>query len=484
MSVTDTVSRSSSSDIHRSRRRVSVWIQAPDWRNAAASGNDCATHEPQGGAPRAKNTDALAEAGSCSSPQRAKQPAGGAISPRRAKEQAVRPCPFCAEQVQNSAILCRWCGMRIVPTPVRTRTVMSGRTPWARAGLILGGLLIALSSVLPWASVVLLGDLNLVQISQAAASPLPPIALTVIGTAGIACGLLVRSVRASRATAVIFGVLSGMLTVTLLVQFLRLTSQLQPLASTAVGPWIAVLGTGAALVGAAFPTPGSSPGPAGSATHNRVPANRSQHAVVASTVGVLLIAGVAAAILLGGALRAPTISSSSATSTPPPLAQTAVPAPSVQLLPNYSPPDPTLTSPSPTPAAPNSLDGANLAHAESVVQEHGYTPDPNSSWTRTDGLNVITATVTGSADGYDRRAFFFYGDRYLGTDATQSSADVSETWSTADTVALSYRLYNQPDPACCPTGGSALVRFEWNGTQLRPLDVIPSADADASDSRR
>jgi hypothetical protein len=361
---------------------------------------------------------------------------------------------------------------------------MSGGMPWARAGLVLGGILIAISSVLPWASVVLLGDLSLVQISQAGASPFAPIALTLIGLTGIACGMLARSSRAARTTAATFGGLSGMLTVTLLVQFLRLMSEVQPLATTAVGPWIAVLGTGLALLGAVVPTSEPSRAPDRSATPSRMPASRSRHAIVASTLGAVLVAGFAAALLVGGLLRAPTISSPAGTPSPPQLAQPAVPVPSVQLLPNYSSPNTPLNSTSPSSSAPSSLDGANLARAESTVEARGYTPDPNSSWTQADGLNVITATVTGSADGYDRRAFFFYGNRYLGTDATQSSADVSETWSTGDTVALSYRLYNQSDPACCPTAGSALVRFQWNGNQLRPLDIIPSADANASASRR
>jgi len=46
-----------------------------------------------------------------------------------------------------------------------------------------------MSSVLPWASVVLLADLSLMQISQAGVSPFTPIALAVLGAAGVVCGL-------------------------------------------------------------------------------------------------------------------------------------------------------------------------------------------------------------------------------------------------------------------------------------------------------
>jgi hypothetical protein len=381
----------------------------------------------------------------------------------------VRPCPFCAEQIQPGAILCRWCGMRIVPT--RTPAAANGAKPWARTGLILGGILIGLSPVLPWISVVLLGNLSLVELSQAGVSPIPLIALVVLGIAGFAGGLLAQSTWAARTTAVILGAASAILTGTLLVQLLRLTSEGQPLASTAAGPWIAILGSGATLLGAAIPAAQ----PSGPPTGQVAP---SGNTVTASAVGVVVVAGVIAAIIGGGPLHTPKPSSSPASQPTPRLTHAAAPAtPSAPVLPDYPQPDST----SPT---PETTDSADLTRAEAIVTAHGYTPDENSQWPRLDGLNVITATATGSADGYDRRAFFFYGNNYLGTDATQSSADVGESWSTSDTVALSYRLYKPSDPACCPTAGSALVRFHWDGSRLRPLDAIPAADGNAVTSRR
>jgi hypothetical protein len=394
----------------------------------------------------------------------------------------VRPCPFCAEQIQPNAILCRWCGLRVVPIPVTPQAAANSGTPWARASLVLGGLLIGVSPVLPWARVVLLGDLSLVQISPATVSPITPIALVVLGAAGITGGLLARPTRVARTTAAILGSASAILTGTLLVQFLRLSSQAQSLANTGFGPWIAVLGTGVTVLGATIPTAQPSKSPTGPVAPSRVPPSRSQHTVVMSSASAVIVAGVIAAILVGGSLRAPTLSSSPATPPPPELVRTSVPAmPSAQVLHNYSLPGSTTTA---APTAPGATGNTDFIHAESIVAAHGYTPDSNSQWARIDGLNGITATATGSADSYDRRAFFFYGNSYLGTDAPQASADVGETWSTSDTVALSYRLYKPSDPACCFTAGSALVRFHWDGSRLRALDIIPSADGDAAYSRR
>jgi hypothetical protein len=86
---------------------------------------------------------------------------------------------------------------------------------------------------------------------------------------------------------------------------------------------------------------------------------------------------------------------------------------------------------------------------------------------------VITGTCAGSATGYCQNAFFFYDNRYLGTDVKGLDLGVSVEWTTGDVAALSYPLYAPGDPNCCPTGGSRLVRFEWNGSAVVPLDPLP-----------
>ncbi len=89
-------------------------------------------------------------------------------------------------------------------------------------------------------------------------------------------------------------------------------------------------------------------------------------------------------------------------------------------------------------------------------------------------LYVVTATCSGSADGYCQNAFFFVGDRYIGTDTSRHDTGVSVDWDTGSTVALDYPLYAPGDPQCCPTGGSRTVRFYWDGSSLTPLDPLPN----------
>jgi hypothetical protein len=116
--------------------------------------------------------------------------------------------------------------------------------------------------------------------------------------------------------------------------------------------------------------------------------------------------------------------------------------------------------------------GSSLRTAVAVVKGHGYRPDV-STWENAFKLNVLIGTFTKSADGYNKRAFFFFGSRYLGTDASAPSAQLQEVWRDDRTIALLYILYRNSDPLCCPTAGGAIVRFRWNGSRLVALDPIP-----------
>lgn len=112
------------------------------------------------------------------------------------------------------------------------------------------------------------------------------------------------------------------------------------------------------------------------------------------------------------------------------------------------------------------------AAAAAIVRSKGYRPDLKS-WDSTFRFNVLLGTYAQSADGYNRRAFFFIGRKYLGTDASAPSAAMEEMWRDDRTIALMYVLYRGNDPLCCPTGGGKIVRFRWNGSRVVALDRIP-----------
>lgn len=135
----------------------------------------------------------------------------------------------------------------------------------------------------------------------------------------------------------------------------------------------------------------------------------------------------------------------------------------------------TTTTIPPTPA------GFDYQAAVQKVQSLGYSVLADESSNESVGpLYVITATCTGSATGYCQNAFFFVGNQYIGPDTSGPDIGVSAIWQDGTTVALNYPLYEPSDPNCCPTGGSRTVRFNWNGSQLLPLDPLPANPNDVS----
>ena len=129
--------------------------------------------------------------------------------------------------------------------------------------------------------------------------------------------------------------------------------------------------------------------------------------------------------------------------------------------------------------ASTAASSSDLKAAIQVVRSNGYRVDSTRTWEPSFKLNVLIGTYAKSADGYNRRAFFFYRARYLGTDAKAPSSQLQEVWRDDRTIALLYILYTRDDPLCCPTGGGKIVRFRWNGSRLVALDPIPTNDYDA-----
>jgi hypothetical protein len=133
--------------------------------------------------------------------------------------------------------------------------------------------------------------------------------------------------------------------------------------------------------------------------------------------------------------------------------------------------------------APQARAGAEATAAAAVVTAHGYTPLDLSEYHGGQTLRVLVGTRTGAAAGTER-AFFFLGDRYLGTDAAEPSA-VIQVVSQSDTeVALAYALYRPHDPVCCPSGGQAVVHFQLDNGALTPLQPIPPATSASGLSRQ
>lgn len=109
-----------------------------------------------------------------------------------------------------------------------------------------------------------------------------------------------------------------------------------------------------------------------------------------------------------------------------------------------------------------------------AVAERGFDVVDTTFWNPDQTLRAVTGVMSGSATGRVRHVFFFVdGQGLIGTDALDPSESLSFSWRTHDTIAVDYVLYRDGDAGCCPTGGTATVRFQWDGDRLNALDDIP-----------
>lgn len=138
-----------------------------------------------------------------------------------------------------------------------------------------------------------------------------------------------------------------------------------------------------------------------------------------------------------------------------------------------------VAQPEPQPQLPEGEMGRQPSWVDDTLAEArgGYWVNDGTTWRPGATLNVVTGSPIGGASGRGMYAFFFVDGRgYIGTDALEPSQTVAINWVDDTTVALDYQLYREGDPGCCPTGGTATVRFWWDGDALVPLDEIPPLD--------
>jgi len=121
--------------------------------------------------------------------------------------------------------------------------------------------------------------------------------------------------------------------------------------------------------------------------------------------------------------------------------------------------------------------------AVQAVKRAGYTPAHPSEYHPSQTLQVLIATKTGSADGYEQHAFFFIDGKYIGTDTSKPSASIRVVSQKDTEVTLAYRLYSPSDSLCCPSGGEAKVTFQLDNGKLVPLQKIPPASSSTGLSR-
>jgi hypothetical protein len=118
-----------------------------------------------------------------------------------------------------------------------------------------------------------------------------------------------------------------------------------------------------------------------------------------------------------------------------------------------------------------------------VLGARGFAAADTSTYNPDHTLRVLIGTRAGSDDGYSHQAFFFEDERYLGTDASDPSAAIKVVSEGDTEVTLAYDLYRPHDPLCCPSGGTATVRFQLDNGRLQALDPIPPVSSATAASR-
>lgn len=131
----------------------------------------------------------------------------------------------------------------------------------------------------------------------------------------------------------------------------------------------------------------------------------------------------------------------------------------------------------------SAAESEGLRAAVAVVRAHGFRVESTSDYHPDQTLRVLIGTGASSGDGYDKQAFFFVDGRYIGTDASSPSAQMSVVSQGDTEVTLAYALYRPGDPMCCPGGGQAKVRFQLNNGKLTALDPIPPVSSSTGTSR-
>ena len=194
---------------------------------------------------------------------------------------------------------------------------------------------------------------------------------------------------------------------------------------------------------------------------------------------LVTVAALVAALAGGGAAIAvgkPGATEPSPTETRQATAPQSPPTPASRPSQSASPAPPPYQSASVTPvtSSPSQDVSGSYSTAAAVLGDYSYTPVPDSLWDSTAPLNEVTGLTTGAADG-NTRVFFFFDGSYIGSDTPEGSAGVQVTRLSSTEFLLIYPVYNPSDPRCCPTGGTASVRFSWTGIELVALDPIPPA---------
>ncbi|WDL95920.1 LppP/LprE family lipoprotein [Alicyclobacillus sp. ALC3] len=127
-----------------------------------------------------------------------------------------------------------------------------------------------------------------------------------------------------------------------------------------------------------------------------------------------------------------------------------------------------------TPTVSNSSAYANEI---ALIKGKGYdvvATKPNAS-VQTGSGDTLTAWigVAMRSDGHNQYVFFFLNGKYLGTDTSKPSLEITGAQASGNGIAVTYPVYKANDSFANPTGTPVTITYTWNGSQLVPNKPYP-----------
>ncbi len=129
-------------------------------------------------------------------------------------------------------------------------------------------------------------------------------------------------------------------------------------------------------------------------------------------------------------------------------------------------------APKPTPTPTTAAQQEERAAAAQIVVSRGFKVVHLGDYDPKATLRVLI----GRSDTGSELAFFFANGDYIGNDSTDPSADVSVVSTDDLEVTLQYGIFQSADEPDKPTGVPVIVHFSWDGTELTPLEALPSPE--------